>query len=143
MRRLFWLSTPTLNYWKWYLIGQDIITLFQELPQAKATFATKRMNRELLNYAPPGKDSYPLQFDASGKGAGGRYSYVTDRIQAVNDFVAAGYEVDLNFAPVIYSRRHVKRGRLRRERDSAELIVEASVERGASEHLPRIGSSAI
>ena len=42
-----------------------------------------------------------------------------------------------------YSRRHVKRGRLRRERDSAELIVEASVERGASEHLPRIGSSAI
>ena len=35
---------------------------------------------------------------------------------------------------LIYSRRHVKRGRLRRER---------SVERGASEHLPRIGDSAI
>ena len=43
----------------------------------------------------------------------------------------------------IYRRRHVQRGRLRRERDSAELIVEASVERGEAEHLLRIGFSAI
>ena len=44
---------------------------------------------------------------------------------------------------MVYSRRYVQRGRLRRERDSAELIVEASVERGASEHLLRTGFSAI
>lgn len=41
------------------------------------------------------------------------------------------------------SRHHVKRSRPRRERDSAELIVEASVERGVSEHLPRSGVSAL
>ncbi|HEY9764221.1 MAG TPA: hypothetical protein V6D07_16955, partial [Trichocoleus sp.] len=34
---------------------KDLVALFRTLPNAKATFATKRVNRELLNYDPQGK----------------------------------------------------------------------------------------
>ncbi|SEO03849.1 hypothetical protein SAMN05216436_12947 [bacterium A37T11] len=34
---------------------KDLITLFTKLPNAKVTFATKFVNKELLNYNPKGK----------------------------------------------------------------------------------------
>jgi spore photoproduct lyase len=83
---------------------KDLISLFRTLPNAKATFATKRVNRDLLNYDPQGKTRirFSLMPQSKAQIVDIRTSPITERIEAVNDFVEAGYEVHLNFAPVIY-----------------------------------------
>lgn len=83
---------------------KDLIALFRKLPNAKATFATKYVNRDLLNYDPQGKTRirFSLMPESISKIVDVRTSKIGDRINAVNDFLAAGYEVNLNFAPVIY-----------------------------------------
>ena len=83
---------------------KDIITLFRDLPNAKATFATKRVNRELLNYDPQGKTRirFSLMPEGIAKVVDVRTSAIGDRINAINDFVEAGYEVHVNFSPVIF-----------------------------------------
>lgn len=83
---------------------KDIITLFRDLPNAKATFATKRVNRDLLTYDPQGKTRIRFSLMPQSKASviDIRTSNIRDRIEAVNDFVEAGYEVHLNFAPVVY-----------------------------------------
>ncbi len=83
---------------------KDIITLFRDIPNAKATFATKRVNRQLLNYDPQGKTRirFSLMPEAKAQIIDVRTSPICDRINAINDFVEAGYEVHLNFAPVVY-----------------------------------------
>jgi spore photoproduct lyase len=83
---------------------KDLIYLFRDLPNAKATFATKRVNRELLNYDPQGKTRirFSLMPESKAQVVDVRTSPIQERIEAVNDFVEAGYEVHLNFAPVIY-----------------------------------------
>jgi spore photoproduct lyase family protein len=83
---------------------KDLIALFQKLPNAKATFATKYVNRDLLNYDPQGKTRirFSLMPEPISKIVDVRTSKICDRIHAVNDFLEAGYEVNLNFAPVIY-----------------------------------------
>lgn len=84
---------------------KDLITTFRTLPNAKATFATKRVNRDLLTYDPQGKTRirYSLMPHQMAQVVDVRTSSIAERIGAVNDFVEAGYEVHLNFAPVIYS----------------------------------------
>ena len=106
------------NYWV-YEIGEnsdcsvdaaisdnvkDIITLFRDLPNAKATFATKRVNTDLLNYDPQGKTRirFSLMPDSMARLVDVRTSPIRDRIAAINSFVEAGYEVHLNFSPVIF-----------------------------------------
>ncbi|MEP0913713.1 spore photoproduct lyase family protein [Leptolyngbya sp. GB1-A1] len=83
---------------------KDLITLFRDIPNAKATFATKRVNRDLLNYDPQGKTRirFSVMPQSIAQVVDIRTSSIDDRINAVNDFVSAGYEVHLNFAPVIY-----------------------------------------
>lgn len=83
---------------------KDLIHLFRDIPNAKATFATKRVNRDLLNYDPQGKTRirFSLMPQSKAQLVDIRTSSIPERIAAVNDFVAAGYEVHLNFAPVIY-----------------------------------------
>jgi spore photoproduct lyase len=83
---------------------KDLVTLFREFPHAKATFATKRVNHELLSYDPQGKTRirFSLMPQSKAQLVDIRTSAISDRIKAVNDFVEAGYEVHLNFAPVIY-----------------------------------------
>lgn len=86
---------------------KDLVSLFRTLPHAKATFATKRVNRDLLSYDPQGKTRirFSLMPQATAQLVDIRTSAIADRIAAVNDFVEAGYEVHLNFAPVIYYDR--------------------------------------
>ncbi|HEY9881724.1 MAG TPA: spore photoproduct lyase family protein [Leptolyngbyaceae cyanobacterium] len=83
---------------------KDLVALFRTLPNAKATFATKRVNWELLNYDPQGKTRirFSLMPQSKAQVVDIRTSPIAERIAAVNDFVEAGYEVHLNFAPVIY-----------------------------------------
>ncbi len=82
---------------------QDFVELFRGLPNAKATFATKHVNRDLLGYDPRGKTRvrFSLMPPRTSKLVDVRTSRVEDRVLAINDFVEAGYEVNINFGPVI------------------------------------------
>ena len=82
---------------------RDLVTLFRELPNAKASFATKYVNLELLSYDPQRKTRvrFSLMPQKIATTLDVRTSPIKERIAAVNDFVAAGYEVHLNFSPVV------------------------------------------
>lgn len=83
---------------------RDFVALFRSLPNAKATFATKFVNRELLSYDPQRKTRirFSLMPQSISKIVDIRTSPISERIAAINDFAAAGFEVHLNFSPVIY-----------------------------------------
>lgn len=89
------------------LIGdnvKDLVALFRRLPHAKATFATKFVNRDLLAYDPQGKTRVRFSLLPAGMARvlDVRTSPVPERVGAINDFVDAGYEVNINFGPVIH-----------------------------------------
>jgi spore photoproduct lyase len=82
---------------------QYIFKFFRDHPLAMASFATKYVNRDLLHFNPEGKIrirfslmpyelSDPLEPNTSS---------IYERIMAVTKFLDAGYEVHLNFSPVI------------------------------------------
>ena len=82
---------------------KDLVALFRRVPNAKGTFATKYVNRALLDYDPQGKTRcrFSLMPPAIAKILDVRTSKIADRIATINDFVEAGYEVNVNFAPVV------------------------------------------
>jgi spore photoproduct lyase len=81
----------------------DLVGLFRRLPNAKGSFATKFVNRDLLSYDPQNKTRirFSLMPEKIAKVVDVRTSPIAERIAAVNEFVQAGYEVHLNFSPVI------------------------------------------
>jgi spore photoproduct lyase len=82
---------------------RDLVALFRTLPNAKASFATKWVNRDLLDYDPQGRTRvrFSLMPQAAATAVDIRTSPIAERIAAIDDFVAAGYEVHLNLSPVI------------------------------------------
>ena len=82
---------------------RDLVDLVGRLPNAKASFATKYVNRDLLGWDPRGgtRIRFSLMPVADSKLLDIRTSPVAARIDAINDFVAAGYEVHVNFSPVV------------------------------------------
>jgi spore photoproduct lyase len=82
---------------------RDLVDLFARIPNAKASFATKFVNRDLLDYDPRGgtRVRFSLMPGETSKLVDIRTSKIADRIAALDDFVAAGYQVHLNFSPVI------------------------------------------
>jgi spore photoproduct lyase len=82
---------------------RDLVTLFRGLPTAKASFATKHVNRDLLEWDPQGRTRvrFSLMPERDAKLLDIRTSPVAERIAAIDDFVAAGYEVHVNFSPVV------------------------------------------
>lgn len=82
---------------------RDLCDLFRMTPTAKASFATKYVNRDLLDWDPLGRTRirFSLMPHETAKVTDIRTSPIAERIAAVNDFVDAGYEVHLNFSPVI------------------------------------------
>jgi spore photoproduct lyase len=82
---------------------QDLVDLFRRHPTAKASFATKYVNRELLDWDPQGRTRvrFSLMPAHLAKLTDIRTTPVPERIAAIDDFVAAGYEVHVNFSPVI------------------------------------------
>lgn len=95
---------------------RDLCDLFRMSPTAKASFATKYVNRDLLDWDPLGRTRirFSLMPHDTAKVTDIRTSPIAERIAAVNDFVDAGYEVHLNFSPVILTPTW--------ERDWAELL---------------------
>jgi len=82
---------------------RDVVDLFRDLPYAKASFATKHVNRDLLDWDPQGRTRvrFSLMPAETAKVTDIRTSPVAERIAAIDDFVAAGYEVHVNFSPII------------------------------------------
>jgi spore photoproduct lyase len=82
---------------------RDLVTAFRSIPGAKGSFATKYVNRDLLDYDPQGRTRirFSLMPETIAKIVDVRTSPMTERVDAINDFVAAGYEVHVNFSPVI------------------------------------------
>ena len=83
---------------------RDYVGLFRGLTNAKGSFATKLVNPALLDYDPQGKTrvrfSLLPQPIATTLDVG--TSPVSERIAAVDPFLDAGYEVHLNFSPVVF-----------------------------------------
>ena len=95
----------------------DLVATFRDLPTAKASFATKFVNRELLDLDPRGRTRirFSLMPERDAKLLDIRTSSIDERTAAIDDFVAAGYEVHLNFSPVVL--------RPGGDRDWAELLT--------------------
>ncbi len=83
---------------------RDLVGLFRNLPNAKLTFATKYVNREMLTYDPQQKSRirFSLMPQSIAKVVDVRTAPIAERIGAMNDFYDAGYEVNINFGPIIY-----------------------------------------
>ncbi|MCT9625460.1 spore photoproduct lyase family protein [Pseudarthrobacter equi] len=82
---------------------EDLVGLFRELPTAKLSFATKYVNRDMLTWDHGGHSRirFSLMPAHLAKSIDVRTSPVAERIAAINDFVDAGYEVHVNFSPVV------------------------------------------
>jgi len=82
---------------------------FKHMPYAKATFATKTVNEEAWLSIDP-RDSngvthtrirYSLMPSELSKQVDINTSPISDRIKSINTLVEAGYEVHVNFSPVV------------------------------------------
>lgn len=81
----------------------DLIAAFRELPTAKASFATKFVNPDLLALDPRGRTRvrFSLMPADDARLLDIRTSPVAERIAAAADFLDAGYEVHFNLSPVV------------------------------------------
>jgi len=82
---------------------ETIFKFFRDHPLAMGSFATKYVNQELLSFNPEGKvrirfSLMPFELQEQLEP---NTSTITERLFAVSSFLNAGYEVHLNFSPVI------------------------------------------
>ncbi len=88
-----------LKYHNW----KYIFDFFKDSPKAMGLFATKYVNVNLLNYNPEKKIRirFSLMPQKYSDLLEPNTSKIVDRIQAINTFIEAGYDVHINFSPVI------------------------------------------
>jgi spore photoproduct lyase len=88
-----------LKQWDWDVV----FDFFKEHPLAMGSFATKYVNESLLRYNPENKIRirFSLMPQAYSDILEPRTSKIIDRINAINRFIEAGYDVHVNFSPVI------------------------------------------
>ncbi|MFF9314708.1 spore photoproduct lyase family protein [Streptomyces sp. NPDC014748] len=81
----------------------DLIRAFRAWPTAKASFATKFVNRDLLRLDPRGRTRirFSVMPPRDSRLLDIRCSPVAERIAAAGDFLEAGYEVHFNLSPVV------------------------------------------
>ncbi len=88
-----------LKYHDW----KGIFTFFKEHPKAMGSFATKYVNEDLLEFNPEGK--VRIRFSLMPQ----KYANILEpnttpidlRIKNIDRFINAGYDVHINFSPVI------------------------------------------
>ena len=82
---------------------KTIFSFFRDHPLAMGSFATKYVNEELLKFNPEGKIRirFSLMPEKWRKILEPNTTNIIDRLGAVDKFLEAGYEVHLNFSPVI------------------------------------------
>ncbi|MFF9007578.1 spore photoproduct lyase family protein [Streptomyces goshikiensis] len=81
----------------------DLVRAFARWPSAKASFATKFVNPDLLLLDPRGRTRvrFSVMPQEDSKLLDIRTSPVESRIAAAGDFLEAGYEVHFNLSPVV------------------------------------------
>ncbi|MFG3721515.1 spore photoproduct lyase family protein [Streptomyces massasporeus] len=81
----------------------DLVHAFRQWPTAKASFATKFVNPDLLALDPRGRTRirFSLMPPDDARLLDVRTSPVAERIGAAADFLDAGYEVHFNLSPVV------------------------------------------
>ncbi|GGL77738.1 spore photoproduct lyase family protein [Streptomyces anthocyanicus] len=81
----------------------DLVHAFRQWPTAKASFATKFVNPDLLALDPRGRTRvrFSLMPPDASRLLDVRTSPVAERIAAAGDFLEAGYEVHFNLSPVV------------------------------------------
>lgn len=95
-------ATDISLHWKHY-DWRKVFNFFRDIPTIKATFATKYVNPKMLSYSPqykirirfslmPQKISHILE---------PRTSSIEERISIIPLFIEQGYEVHLNFSPIV------------------------------------------
>lgn len=107
------------KFHKWELIFK----FFKDHPVAMGSFATKYVNPTLLTYNPEQKIRirFSLMPQEYSDKLEPNTSKILDRIKAIDKFIDAGYDVHINFSPVI-----VQRGWLAKYKELFDL-VEANV----------------
>mgnify|MGYP003127621213 FL=1 len=86
-----------------YHAWEQIFEFFRDHPIAMGSFATKYVNEKLLKFNPKGKIRIRFSLlpqkmaDVHEKNT----SKIIDRIKAINKFIDAGYDVHINYSPVI------------------------------------------
>jgi spore photoproduct lyase len=83
---------------------QTVFEFFRDHPLAMGSFATKYVNRDLLDFNPDGKIRirFSLMPDVWAKILEPNTSPIPERMGVINAFIEAGYDVHVNFSPVIY-----------------------------------------
>jgi spore photoproduct lyase len=87
------------KYHEW----ERIFEFFKNHQLAMGSFATKYVNKDLLEYNPQSKIRirFSLMPEKWRKILEPNTSTIFDRVRAINDFIEAGYDVHINFSPVI------------------------------------------
>lgn len=90
------------KHWDW----QYVFDYFKHHDLAMGSFATKYVNRDFLEYNPNGKIRirFSLMPQLYADVLEPKTSLIIDRIKAINEFKKAGYDVHINFSPVIYTQ---------------------------------------
>jgi spore photoproduct lyase len=87
------------KYHEW----EKIFDFFKQHPVAMGSFATKYVNVNLINYDPEGK--IRIRFSLMPQSISDKLepntSKIIDRIKAIDAFIDSGYDVHINFSPVI------------------------------------------
>jgi len=89
---------------------EKIFTFFKDHSDIMGSFATKYVNNKLLSFNPEGK--IRIRFSLMPQKMADIHepntSKIIDRIKAINDFIEAGYDVHINFSPVIVTDTWIK-----------------------------------
>ena len=82
---------------------EKIFKFFKDNDLVMGSFATKYVNKDLLDFNPEGKIRirFSLMPEKWRKILEPNTSTIFDRVRAINDFIEAGYDVHINFSPVI------------------------------------------
>jgi len=91
-----------LKYHNW----EKIFDFFKDHDLAMGSFATKYVNENLLNYNPEGKIRirFSLMPQIYADQLEPNTSSIDERIKAIDKFIDAGYDVHINFSPVIVTK---------------------------------------
>ncbi len=83
-----------------------IFDFFKDHPRAMGSFATKYVNKNLLEYNPEGKIRirFSLMPQCYADYLEPNTTPILNRMEAINSFIEAGYDVHVNFSPVIYEK---------------------------------------
>lgn len=95
-------NTDVALHWK-YMKNMGVFDLFINNKKAFGTFATKHVNKELLKIESQGKIRirYSLMPEELATLLEPNTSPIIDRIKSINDFYNAGYDVHVNYSPII------------------------------------------